>query len=393
MNSDEIKRAIVNNGSPVNIIIGENGSGKSILLKELSFELLSKGSVIAVSTSIHDKFLNIKNEGYNYLGGKLGRNYASTVLKQAISDSAKKTNFKNIFKTLQYLKFDERVGIKIKIKRKLLKYVQHGQYHFFDDNGDLQDIEDDIMSKISSYFSESYFSRKGVIWLDVENSTYKQTKMNDIFDLLSDEKKLKKDGIISGVDIYLSRNNSSFKISQASSGELSLLALMVFCGVNVKDNTYILIDEPENSLHPKWQSEYISNILNVIGYYEVKIIVATHSPIILSSTKMKERAIIFKSENHCFEHINSESLNAEDIYYDFFQLLTPQNRSLSNECVKLLNQYDSNKVTYEHVNNKINNYISHSKDNKQHSFLKGVMKLLEEIHKGKPLSNRDVHHG
>jgi ABC-type multidrug transport system ATPase subunit len=52
----------------------------------------------------------------------------------------------------------------------------------------------------------------------------------------------------------------------------------------VLDESLILIDEPENSLHPQWQRDYISLVREVIAHArECHVIIATHSPLLVSS--------------------------------------------------------------------------------------------------------------
>lgn len=59
----------------------------------------------------------------------------------------------------------------------------------------------------------------------------------------------------------------------------------------------LLIDEPENHLHPKWQKRFIPTIQKV--FPNLQIIVATHSPFILASTH-GARVFVCRAEgDHC----------------------------------------------------------------------------------------------
>lgn len=59
----------------------------------------------------------------------------------------------------------------------------------------------------------------------------------------------------------------------------------------------LLIDEPENHLHPKWQKRFIPTIQQV--FPNLQIIVATHSPFILASTR-GARVFVCRAEgDHC----------------------------------------------------------------------------------------------
>ena len=66
-----------------------------------------------------------------------------------------------------------------------------------------------------------------------------------------------------------------------SSGEQHELVMFYDLIFNTSENTLILIDEPELSLHIKWQINYVDELLSIIkttGFYAV---LATHSPQII----------------------------------------------------------------------------------------------------------------
>ncbi|PNU29376.1 AAA family ATPase, partial [Serratia marcescens] len=69
----------------------------------------------------------------------------------------------------------------------------------------------------------------------------------------------------------------------ASSGEQCILLSLLGIAANISDNTLILIDEPEISLHPEWQEKYISLLMNIFERYQSCLfVIATHSPQIVS---------------------------------------------------------------------------------------------------------------
>ncbi len=83
-------------------------------------------------------------------------------------------------------------------------------------------------------------------------------------------------------NIYVSINNSSHKveIDELSSGEKQLviiIANMVFSRKN--DISNIIIDEPEISLHIKWQDMFITALREINS--DIQLILATHSPDII----------------------------------------------------------------------------------------------------------------
>ena len=70
--------------SNTKIIIGENGTGKSALLNDLSKEHLNEGkTVIAIATSIHDKF-TARQKKFHFYGGRQGRNVVEKAIKKSL---------------------------------------------------------------------------------------------------------------------------------------------------------------------------------------------------------------------------------------------------------------------------------------------------------------------
>jgi hypothetical protein len=70
---------------------------------------------------------------------------------------------------------------------------------------------------------------------------------------------------------------------ELSSGQWSWLGSTAGLAVELRINCLVLIDEPENSLHPAWQREYVSHIEKLIQPYPgTQVVIATHSPLIAS---------------------------------------------------------------------------------------------------------------
>lgn len=66
-----------------------------------------------------------------------------------------------------------------------------------------------------------------------------------------------------------------------SSGEQHELVMFYDLIFNASENTLILIDEPELSLHIKWQLDYVDELLQIISVTKFSAVLATHSPQII----------------------------------------------------------------------------------------------------------------
>ncbi len=100
------------------------------------------------------------------------------------------------------------------------------------------------------------------------------TTLIEIFnDNLYRDKKL----VVSADDIYIDLgNNRRHELEDLSSGERHLLSFLTLFLIIGRGRDFFLIDEPEISLHTKWQRELLPLLSELSP--ESQIIVATHSP-------------------------------------------------------------------------------------------------------------------
>lgn len=91
-------------------------------------------------------------------------------------------------------------------------------------------------------------------------------------------------------------------IEKLSSGEKQIVFRGGFLLKNQRslEGAAVLIDEPEISLHPKWQLEimtFLKNLFSFNGKQSSQIIVATHSPFIIhNATRSNDKVIVLKKD-------------------------------------------------------------------------------------------------
>ena len=117
---------------------------------------------------------------------------------------------------------------------------------------------------------------------------------------------LLKYSLIKLMDLRLSKtSNREISLRRASSGEQCMLVIMLGIAGHITDGSSIFIDEPEISLHPKWQEKFMSLLIEVFSTYSgCKFYIATHSPQIISKL----------SDANCFitSLANKEIFHADD---------------------------------------------------------------------------------
>lgn len=83
----------------------------------------------------------------------------------------------------------------------------------------------------------------------------------------------------------ISDNGAIIDLDCLSSGEQNQLILLYDFIFRVQDNSILLLDEPENSLHVTWQRLFINDIQHIAEKKNLQTIIATHSSRIAASVK------------------------------------------------------------------------------------------------------------
>ena len=167
----------------------------------------------------------------------------------------------------------------------------------------------DMMRDIPSYTA----TRRNHLATIEEDLTMKEitnkvvNEINSIFDILELDVKLKgfsKDE--KTMPIFENSAGEEFDINDLSSGEKQLFLRTLSIKMLEPKNSIILIDEPELSLHPKWQQRIIE-VYKKIGENN-QIIIATHSPHILGSVSSENIFILYRDEKGKIEAKTGDEL-------------------------------------------------------------------------------------
>ena len=170
-------------------------------------------------------------------------------------------------------------------------------------------INSNIIGDIPSYIA----TRRNYLATIEEDLTMKEVtnkvvnEINSIFNILELDVKLK--GFSKNEKIMPVFENSAgeeFDINDLSSGEKQLFLRTLSIKMLEPKNSIILIDEPELSLHPKWQQRIIE-VYKKIGENN-QIIIATHSPHILGSVSNENIFILYRDENGKIEAKTGDEL-------------------------------------------------------------------------------------
>ena len=121
-------------------------------------------------------------------------------------------------------------------------------------------------------------------------------EINGIFDILDMDTRLigMSTETTEILPIFTNLSGDKFDINELSSGEKQLFLRTLAIKMLNPENSIILIDEPELSLHPRWQQRIV-DVYRKIGKNN-QIIIATHSPHILGSVRKENIMLLDKDD-------------------------------------------------------------------------------------------------
>lgn len=347
----------------INFLVGVNGSGKSRYLNKISKKYNNyKYNVLAISNTVFDK---IDSKYCKKISANRGRYMLKQNFIESLLSDEKSVGTLDI---LDYLGFKREVKILFKFPKKInnnnlynylfeefgfRKHTVKKKNHFIDEH-EIDEIFNILIDQMDGkkdgkfYFTLSDF--------DVRNKTKYNYFLERILEFKIPNKIVK-------IDIILTKNDYEFSLNETSSGEAHFLSNMLFLLNNLvnRKTNIVLIDEPEISLHPKWQREYVLKIYDYFYKHDIKLFVATHSPLIISKVQVVNKDIyqdyiqkvkynIFKVEHEKLQSVeDDEDYSIESLYWEVFGILTPNNAFLSRYCVTLLDKYDKHEISLKEV--------------------------------------------
>lgn len=288
----------------VTILLGENGTRKSSILRGLLDDALkeheilkhskyssigtefseSPSLVIALSAIPNDRFPTKKRQGntrpdgrysaenYEYIGPRHNQNLISRNQSlQALVSAAL-----------------SRDGLSDKLKEFISRMSEK--------TGIPTCFELFIETQPGSSGDESRFTKSVTLMLDVGRRQEIMSQLKSgrgepiVFDLLSNDiclsnrRELVSEALRYNL-IALRRPSFGDRTPEDfSAGQWGLFSTFVSLALRAKDNMLVLIDEPESALHPSWQREYMGDLAAALQETrDCHVVVATHSPLIVSS--------------------------------------------------------------------------------------------------------------
>ena len=161
-----------------------------------------------------------------------------------------------------------------------------------------------------------------------------ESNVFDLFDFLlfSD--------LLDTIDIAWKNNKGEYiELDHLSEGEKQLITTMAFRLLWMNQKGFLLFDEPDTFLHPKWQQQFVSNLSKLNN--STQAIITTHSPNIVSDIEKKQLIILDSGKVKQF-NFNPYGKTVDSILIDHFSLNSTRNQKVQAaiDKVKLLIEKD-----------------------------------------------------
>ncbi|WP_081843568.1 AAA family ATPase [Aeromonas taiwanensis] len=132
--------------------------------------------------------------------------------------------------------------------------------------------------------------------------------------------------------------NSIVPFDHLSTGEQQLLLLTARLVEYARPGVVFLIDEPETSLHVAWQRALPSVFQTISRDFNCQMVIATHSPILISTSRGDD-TYRFMADGGVLEVIGEQAASSvERVLFQGFDTYTGNNREVHERCAELVSR-------------------------------------------------------
>lgn len=412
------------------ILAGENGTGKTTILNTIG-DFLNIGSIAPfefIQYKIKEKEFKIFYDDdikSVELGFHKRTSIQSHTTKKIITSKGQMDEIEQDEDDIRHYGVSysaARTGFKLdQVSMVTTSQIDNNRYNIEEDNDftnvkqllvDLSSQDNADWMKITKSGVEKNFS-------DFEKDS-KLHRFEKAFDNFFD--KLKFEGIdeddANGKIVLFKKNSDIIPVDSLSTGEKQIIfrGSQLLKNINSVKDGIVLIDEPELSMHPKWQEKilkyYRGLFTNKHGQF-VQMILATHSQFIVKSAIKNENnvlVIVLKEDNHNIkpvyvtdEEILLPTITSDEINYLAFDVISAEyymelynylQTLTGKDTIKKMDCYISKhplyerkyqktsthlKTTYDTLPTYVRNAISHPENSYSDEELELSVELIREI--------------
>lgn len=344
------------------VLAGVNGSGKTTILEaikdffDIFFDNKNNNNNDSEKSNINLEIFFEKFEKYSSYNLKRVKFLNTFHYEKSDNNTSLQNQTINNFESLAKIIYVPAENNFEKVKTDTTTLLRISQF--------INIINSNVIKDIPSYIA----TRRNYLATIEEDLTMKEVtnkvlnEINGIFNILELDVKLKgfsKDE--KTMPIFENSAGEEFDINDLSSGEKQLFLRTLSIKMLEPNNSIILIDEPELSLHPKWQQRIIE-VYKKIGENN-QIIVATHSPHILGSVSNENIFILYRNVNGKIEAKTGAELDSsygqpvERVLKDIMGLKSVRTPKIDRDIQELRKLVDEDKYDTEEFKKKYNSLL------------------------------------
>lgn len=345
----------------------------------IDHKIAMPNKIIAITNSFNDKFpvKNNKSTIYEYFGNKsngiiIYDKYSS--IKKLIL--RKEINYSSICHTFNYLKlipflkinfnytFPKRLLSHINIRgiyERNIELLNSVNFKFNIENPSHEELlffyildkvyeNKKIIKKIEFYIIYEFFSQKNnmnsrrpYITYNFYEQYYTSSISIEALSIFIENNILKIHQV--NLKTHINKNQPTHEdenlidFNSLSSGQQALLNIFLSLSSCIENNSLICIDEPEISLHPKWQMDFIIKLQELFTEYTgCHFIIATHSPQIISGLNTKNGFVIDLEKNITYSSEEYSKKSADFQLAKIFNSPGYNNEYIIKICLYLLSK-------------------------------------------------------
>jgi predicted ATPase len=381
-------------GDTVAILVGPNGSGKSTFLRSLANSHPDK-NIVVVSNTPHDRFSRMR--GIPRISVGHPSHSPDNLLKRSIIRSLELTesSFFQISAIMDYCSYSPAFGFRIKEGKYYgwswdeigLMLEASRESHPDDYDAWVAEAENSDDLKQALRFLTNY-ATKEPLWIDASDTAIQFSRSRDFAMVLRCESILRRLKVIVRIDVLLRQKEHEgavIEMHRASSGQLALISSLLFLITEAGSSPVILVDEPENSLHPSWQRDYVDKLMAAMSYRNATLILATHAPLVVTGALSDDlhQVSVFRVRKGKPTRLDidpsASPASIEEILWEAFDVVTPANHFVSEKIVRAISRFEARELSKDEVLALVSELEKQSFDDNQKRFLAAVRGLVGKI--------------